>query len=483
MPLSVSLLDSRHATGRVDVLRFESPTCGGTVVFHPRYQSWLRKLGLDSVSAIWQSAGEVVSGHASRHVCRIPLTQGRSLFLKREHTIGWRIRLRNRLAGFGPISRSEREAITLQYLDQIGLPVPSWLAYGTTGDGRAFLLLDEFVGSVSWPQLDFDERHIESIGRTLAGFHDAGVATPEISAKHVFIDRSTGRVSLIDWQNSPQPAPVAWRDRLHALGRLIASIKRDHVTDQLLAAYLNACRCPVPQFSDCRSLLLSKPNHSHRKSFLESPNTGPSEVRFIWKNEERLVTVAGADWPGEWDRAERSQCREWATWNPLSRLTAFVRSQPWRSPAALLTRRLVQFQHQHVPAPRIRAYGQTLGTFARSRCFVLIDQPIRKERLSRKDWLHAARLIRQAHEAGMRMAGGFPPLAVQADGRLVCDAVDAWERGRPIRVVSDLIRAVRQFDFPPTRTDRLRFLRTYVSTGRPIAWPRHAVRSFVMGVS
>lgn len=483
MPLSVSLLDSRYATGRVDVLRFESPTCGGTVVFHPRYQTWLRKLGLDSVSAIWQSAGEVVSGHPSRHVCRIPLAQGRSLFLKREHSVGWRIRLRNRLAGFGPISRSEREAITLQYLDRIGLPVPSWLAYGTTGDGRAFLLLDECAGSVSWRQLDFDERHIEAIGRTIAGFHDAGVATPEISAKHLFVDRSTGRISLIDWQNSPPPAPVAWRDRINSLGRLIASITKDISIDHLLDSYLNACRGPVPQLSDCRSLVFSKPNHSHRKSSSESPNTCTSEVRFIWKNDERLVIVAGADWPGEWDRAERTQCREWTTWNPLGRLAAFVRSQPWRSPAAHVARRLVQFQHHNVPAPRIRAYGQTLGSFARSRCFVLIDQPIRKQRLPRKDWLDAARLLRQAHDAGMRVVGHFPPLAVRPDGRLVCNAMDAWERGRPIRVVSDLIRAVSLFNFSITRTDRLRFLRTYLSTGRTIAWPRHAVRSFVMGVS
>src|SRR5690242_9263267 len=72
------------------------------VVFHPRYERFLRRCGVGSAEAALALRGEVVCGHPDRHVARVELGGGsarRVVYLKREHVVGLRTRLKNRLAG------------------------------------------------------------------------------------------------------------------------------------------------------------------------------------------------------------------------------------------------------------------------------------------------------------------------------------------------------------------------------------------------
>ena len=113
-------------------------TAAGWVEVHPRYRTWLRKCGLTSARDVLALRGEVVGGHADRHVVKVELHTGvstRAAFLKREHVVGRRVRYRNWRANFGWVSRVEREARTLQKLEALGLPGPQWLAYGENGGG------------------------------------------------------------------------------------------------------------------------------------------------------------------------------------------------------------------------------------------------------------------------------------------------------------------------------------------------------------
>ena len=142
MPVNLPLLfNARHR--EVEAARPRPGGGRGFIAHHPRYKAWLLRAGIDTPYAALNLTGEVVCGHPARHVARVELAGRRVAYLKREHVVGWPTRLKNFRAGFGWVSRSEREAETLRRLEAAGLPGPQWLAYGEDARGRAFLLVDE----------------------------------------------------------------------------------------------------------------------------------------------------------------------------------------------------------------------------------------------------------------------------------------------------------------------------------------------------
>ena len=184
----------------------------GWIEFHPRYRAWLGKCGVRTAADALALRGEVVGGHADRHVVKIELHSGvsvRGAYLKREHVVARRSRFRNWREGFGWVSRAEREARTLQKLEELGLPGPQWLAYGEDAAGRAFLLIEELTGAVPLREyftdtaLTADESRLlaERIGRMLAEYHAAGVGTPELAAKHLLLRSRALQPIMIDWQS------------------------------------------------------------------------------------------------------------------------------------------------------------------------------------------------------------------------------------------------------------------------------------------
>src|SRR5262249_51500718 len=114
---------------------FTPGVSGGTLTVHPAFEEFFARIGLSAASTFLELSGEVVSGHPDRHVMRVELPgAARAFYLKRQHVVGWREKLRNRNAGFGWVSRCEREAMLLQQLADAKLPAPRWAAFGTHGN-------------------------------------------------------------------------------------------------------------------------------------------------------------------------------------------------------------------------------------------------------------------------------------------------------------------------------------------------------------
>jgi Lipopolysaccharide kinase (Kdo/WaaP) family len=508
-----------------------------TVTLHPRYAAWLRKEGLDTTEAVLDLTGEIVSGHPDRHVVRVELSESgkrRTLYLKREHAVGWRVRLKNYRAGFGWVSRSEREAMTLQALEACGLPSPQWLAYGTADDGRAFLLVDDLAGQTDLRTTLADSRLNRAgrrklaarLGTALAELHAAGFAPPDVSAKHVFVDRSFTKVTVIDWQSAPHAGPISFDTRVHALALLHATVAESLATarDRLrvVGAYLRATsaptRPPVPTF--VRAVI----RESERLGRLSSVRDQRADVRIAnglrlsWLAGEAVCVVPGLvhQWPNppvtppfypgplvaRADPAEQfvglpdgrtTSLYRFTTRALIGRLWHRLRGRAWRSPAATAARTLFQLLRFDVPAPRLLAFGQRLTSPVRAESFVLTDrvpgdEPL-ADRLARSFpgpldrflfLRQCGRAVRAMHDAGCRFSRVRPtaePLVVTPDDGILVNAPEAVDRATSLSNrdrFADVQRVLFAVYDVTTKTDRLRIVLGYLDDtgGLPTHWRR-----------
>jgi tRNA A-37 threonylcarbamoyl transferase component Bud32 len=491
---SLPLPTVRGVRKSVEVLDFAAAAPGATVVFHPRFASWLRKVGLDSAPAILGLRGEIVCGHADRHVVRVVLPGGRTLYLKREHTVGRTVRFKNWRAGFGAVSRSEREAMTLQLLEAEGLPAPQWLAYGSGGDGRSFLLVDGLAGAKDLPARLSDgvlspadaDRVATRAGAALAELHDAGFATPDLAAKHVYLAGPLDAPTLLDWQSAPVPGPVAWADRVAALTKLHASLPARLAPRRLrfafLRSYLRSCAGPSPAASDAaRRVVTATRSRSRRNSSHDQRQSG-DPVRLVWVDDERAVCLASLakHWPSALADADAGQLTESRSFDPIGRAVAHVRGVPWRSPAARSAQMLAQLQRAGVAAPRLLAYGQTLGRFASAKCFLLTDRPSDAEPLSAKHAEGPGRaavlaacgtLLRSLHDAGVRGQRTAPNVLLHSRvAGLLADAPAAFVRTKRVgfaALLRDLRSIVRAVGPAVSDADRHTLVSAYCAAPLP----------------
>jgi hypothetical protein len=230
------------------------PEAGGWVVIDPRWRRRFERRGMTAACDFLNLRGDVIGGHADRHVVRVVFGRGLSrtvCYLKREHRVPWRERLRNWLAGFGWSSKSEREAQTLRELHRAGLGVPRWLACGEDDEGRAFLLLRAVPEAIELRRFLSVERPADQrrffacrLGRLLARVHAAGFDCPDICAKHVLVRPRGSRPILIDWQRTVGNRRVRWGVRIGELAALDATVADDLAAprDRLacLRAYLRS---------------------------------------------------------------------------------------------------------------------------------------------------------------------------------------------------------------------------------------------------
>ena len=186
------------------------PDTSGTLTVHPAFAEMFARAGLTCAAAFLELPGEVVSGHADRHVMRVEVPGApQAFYLKRQHVVGWREKFRNRQAGFGWASRCAREAELLKQLEAANLPAPRWCAFGTHG-GRAFLLVEEVPNAVDLRRVLSDNalslrqrRTLAArIGEAVASVHAAGFRTPDLAAKHVLVNPDTLRITFLDWQSA-----------------------------------------------------------------------------------------------------------------------------------------------------------------------------------------------------------------------------------------------------------------------------------------
>jgi tRNA A-37 threonylcarbamoyl transferase component Bud32 len=446
---------------------------GGWMTVHPRYTALLHDGGLMQPADVIALPGEVVSGHPDRHVVEVRLPGTDDVYyLKRQHRVGWRERLRQAAAGFGWTSRSEREARVLSHLAARGFPCPEWVAYGENGRGRAFLLVRGLTGPVELRRLlgagrlsPADRRRVaERLGQAVAELHAARVTTPDLTAKHVFVDPVSFAVTLIDWQSACADQPVGDRDRVEALAALHASLVEGGATARervrLLWAYRRVTRKsgqPVPRFGEfVRRIAARAAVISTRRSIRDQRQPGVTHAgqRLVWLAGEAVCAVpdVAAVWPRPAvaapfysaapanGRMPEQVClpddrpahlTRFHTFAPLGRLVARLRGRPWRSPGATAGRVLFHLERYGIPAPRLLAFGQRLTGPCTAESFVLYD-PLTGVPLG--EWLarpvispeersevveQAGSLRRQLDAAGLRPVTGGEPFRVEPTGRVV----------------------------------------------------------------
>jgi tRNA A-37 threonylcarbamoyl transferase component Bud32 len=265
------------------------------VTINPRFRDLLERHGLTSAGSLVALPGLIVSGHPGRNVARV--TIGDTIaYLKREHRVQWRDRLRSAVAGFGFASLAVREARVLAALHAAGIPCPEWIAAGEDDHGRAFLLLALLPGTVDLREFLQENRGAtpgeryrfsRRLGATLAAIHNAGFDHPDLYAKHVLVAPATGQCYFLDWQRS-RPRRLRWRQRAHDLAALDATLA-DHVATlgerlaclrgYLAASGLATDSCWVPCFRGPSLAGYNAPNSRGRESMPLPTRRFAEEVR------------------------------------------------------------------------------------------------------------------------------------------------------------------------------------------------------------
>lgn len=432
---------------------------GGTLTIHPAFSGLFSRLGLTTAAAFLDLTGEIISGHPDRHVVRIELPgAAHAFYLKRQHIVGWREKLRNWWAGFGAVSRCEREGQLLQHLQARQLPAPRWAAFGAAG-GRAFLLVEEVPQAVELRQLLADNelspaernRLATELGRALAAVHAAGFTTPELSAKHVWVNRSTLAVTFLDWPSAQRKA-VQEAERVEPLAALHASVAAELASPRQRLRLLRA----YGEISDVARIEQRAQRLLHRRTIRDQrlapvpAAAAAATQRLVWLAGEAVCAIpeVAAQWPHpviappfyglyENGRDHGNEYRlEWANrpailvrgraFAPWDRLRAWWRAVPWRSPGVTAARVLFHLERYGLAAPRLLAFGQRWVGRTRAEWFVLYE-PVRGTSL-REQWTWATAKQRQRlrgllmeyltrlHDAGVVVVDPATALAVDDRG-------------------------------------------------------------------
>jgi len=351
-------------------------------------------LGMPSLRELMELPGVVVSGHVGRNVSRV-VVGDETAYLKREHRVRWRDRLRSFLDGFGPVSVSEREYRVIRRLRERGLPAPQILARGEV-DARAFLLLVEVDGAVELRQLPrVDPDLAATLGRLIATIHNAGVDQPDLFAKHFLVNPGTGDITILDWQRARLCDTLPWRNRIRSLAAFRATCSDTLLPPgswrAFLTEYSNAASsifaAVLGNAVDTRAALLRR--KPAIRSQLVSPAAEQELVRIGGETVCVIPSLAGEiEQPDViamlYDPANNGRMLRFRDGrsgqltvspyrNPLLRLISAVRGKPWRSPELRTARLLFHLERYGIRAPRLLAYGQSVRGIFNAGSFVLTE--------------------------------------------------------------------------------------------------------------
>jgi hypothetical protein len=432
-----------------------APRSGGWVELNPLFAPGLAALGIDTPAVFLELPGEVVSGHPDRHVRRVALPGfATAFYLKRQHAVAWRERLRNWRAGFGAVSRSEREADVLMQLSAAGLPCPRWVAVGADARGRAFLMVEELpnardlrrvLSDAALPQPE-RTRLADRIGRLVALLHATGFTTPDLTAKHLFVFGDSDEITPIDWQGTRRVGSVEVADRVRSLAALHASVADELATPRERLRVLRAALRPArssgllpERFPDlARRVAEEAARIAGRRSLRDQRLALQNDQRLVWLAGEAVCAVPGvaANWPSPaiappfYDSepgtfsirlpdGREAQLVRGRSFAPLGRLRAWACGKPWRSPGASLGRILFHLERYGVPAPRLLAFGQRFVGPASAEWFALHSPPAPLlAAISPAVAEQLGRCLRLLHDAGCRPEGN--PQVVFGFDRSVC---------------------------------------------------------------
>ncbi len=390
----------------------------GFVHINPQYRDSLQAAGLRSAEQFVALPGVVVSGHPDRHVARVQVGSVLA-YLKREHCVRLRDRIANFMAGFGLITRSQREALLLQELTQAGIGCPEWMAYGEDSAGRAFLLVRALPDAVELRSFlkehrasaELRRKVARSIGTALARLHSAGFYHPDLYSKHVYVSNDANDVYFLDWQRSRRRR-IGEQERVRTLAVLHATLADEMVsrTDRwrCLRAYQVALNPRVD-----RAFLVSLKKRARqieqaagrlmgRRRIGEMRKASATEAsqELLWLDGEALCVTPNffeqlggqiPDWLRLDSREEQSEKTTLALLalpggrqgllvrrqsnQPLRWLWARFRQRSLRTAEVQQAGRLFRRERQGVPAPRLLAFGQRCRPPWRTESFLLTEVP------------------------------------------------------------------------------------------------------------
>jgi len=494
----------------------------GFLEISPRYRSFFRQLGVREAADFLALPGQtphIVSGHPDRNVARITFPANGeqwSAFLKCEHRVTWRTRISNAVAGFGWLSRSLREARTLQALEREGLPGPEWLAAGEDGRGRAFLLVREAPGMELRAILAAEKRPrrrqriARRLGAALARLHTAGFHHPDLYANHLFLDSRSGAIHLLDWQRACLRQALSWRERCRGLAALHATVDDALATAEERLLFLRAYwRNSSPLDVSWRAAVQTieaQARHLLRRRHIREKRQPPAppQAWICLAGEALCVTPALQQRCREQvpdylllHREENTDApslrRRWPALPDAARTLLIERRQrtavsPEQRQAALLLR----LQRHGIAAPQVLALGQHRANDGGVVSF-LLTEPL-ADTCSLEAWLayrtrrrtrpaeskrrwsvlrQTGALLRRLHEASCYLgfgAAGCGLAVCQTDGRLdvIIDNVDGLKpqrrhqlrrAGRDLRRMQQVLRQAGC-----SRSDLSRFRAGYLQT-------------------
>jgi len=410
------------------------------LVVDPIVKEKFKKLGLTTPEAFLALPGEIVSGHPDRHVMRVKIGPQHYAYLKREHRVRWKHRLRSKFAGFQFVSRSVREAASLKRLHEGGFSMSRLFAYGETSDQRAFLLLDEVQGAVDLRHFFHEPKLLrelaERLGEYVALLHQAGVDVPDLCAKHVLVHKKTHQVTLIDLQRVKFHRHLPWLFRVRSLGLLAATCSSAPGYLRHMQTFLSAYFRTLKTFGPIEPKVIERVIRGSTKEMLtllkrpgireqaQFPLQKPQLL--VWLDGEALCAIPETasildsiemkaalydttrhdkqfELPGHragWLRVGTGR-------SLFGRLGAWLRGKAWRSPELKYSRLLFHLERYHVPTLKLLAYGQR-----KSGSFVLTELPPDDAVPFRDAWAQIApddrsavltqlaKLLDQLHEAG-----------------------------------------------------------------------------------
>jgi hypothetical protein len=397
----------------------------------PGRRDWLESLGLRTARDFLALPGIVVSGHVGRNVSRVDLG-GTTAYLKREHLIRTRDRLRSWRDGFGWTSLSAREAAVLDRLERHDLPLPRPLALGEV-DGQGFLLLEASGATLDIRGLvPLPPAVAERLGRIIARLHAAGVDQPDLFSKHVLACPRTLRFTILDWQRAVLRRQVNWRRRARGLAALRATFPRgsDPAWEVLMAAYLDECAgqgTPPPAgLPDHVAAIAAGLSRRRGIASQRLRTTAPVSQELVRIGGERVCAVpevagalqADSATAALYDQAadgrslslpdgRRGQLQVRRYRLPFARWWAALRGRSWRSPELRAARLLFHLERHGIPAPKLLAYGQTVPAMAPARAFLLVE-PLVARPIGRGDAASARHLLDRLHDAGCRLTAIGP---------------------------------------------------------------------------
>jgi tRNA A-37 threonylcarbamoyl transferase component Bud32 len=344
--------------------------------------------GLTTPEAFLALPGVIVSGHPDRNVSRVVLPDGTAAYLKREHVVRRKSRFRNWRDGFGRVSLSAREGMTLRQLEALNFPAPRWLAYGEDGEGRAFLLVAETAGVTDLRRLNLGRKTLRELavrlGRQIAEFHAAGVDHPDLFAKHVLVDSADLSITLLDWQRTRFRESVPGRDRVRSLAALHATAPNAtnrHILARFLWAYRRSLLAQriggVPSFAQLVREIEEAAHKLQRRRGIREQRQPPlpagaqrlvcvdgEAIACLPEIADEITDVREALYPPSSGASALllpggRECRleTGRYWQPLAFLGAWIRRQTWRAPEVRRARLLFHLERHHIPAPRLLGYG------------------------------------------------------------------------------------------------------------------------------